>query len=247
MTAPRGTRLSCVLAACVALAALAAPTFATLERDPMDDALDRRLPELSFDAVPFSDALEALKDAAGLNLFVDWKTLEAAGIDKTTPVTFRARGMTARKVLARLLREAGGGNQLTFEVTQGSVEVTTQEEADKRLEVRVYDIRDLQFVPLDVPPPPPPSANFQLQAITRGGGGGSASPFTGNGGSTGNRTERPTPDERGNELAEIIQESVRPEVWLANGGNSSIRYYNGTLIINAPRSVHEMIGTPVKP
>jgi hypothetical protein len=35
-------------------------------------------------------------------------------------------------------------------------------------------------------------------------------------------------------------------VWRQNGGPASIRFFNGTLIVTAPRSVHEAIGGPLE-
>jgi hypothetical protein len=40
----------------------------------------------------------------------------------------------------------------------------------------------------------------------------------------------------------MIRETVRPEIWRENGGAASIRFYNGNLIVTAPRSVQEAIG-----
>jgi hypothetical protein len=37
---------------------------------------------------------------------------------------------------------------------------------------------------------------------------------------------------------------VRPEIWRENGGTASIQYILGELIITAPLSVQEAIGTP---
>ena len=40
----------------------------------------------------------------------------------------------------------------------------------------------------------------------------------------------------------LIKELVQPEVWVDAGGSAQIRYFNGNLIVTAPRSVHEAIG-----
>jgi hypothetical protein len=54
-----------------------------------------------------------------------------------------------------------------------------------------------------------------------------------------------TKAERADELIRLIQDIVQPEIWRDNGGTATIRYFNGHLIITAPRSVHEAIGGPV--
>ena len=51
-----------------------------------------------------------------------------------------------------------------------------------------------------------------------------------------------TRDERGDELVTLITETVRPEIWAVNGGTATIRYFRGSLVVTAPRSVHEALG-----
>jgi hypothetical protein len=223
----------------------ATPPPAENRNVPIKVALERRIPEVRFDAVALSDALDFIRDAAGINVRVDWKVLENAGVDKAAPVTFRLRNITVRKALDMVLREVGAGTKLAFEVEDNVLLVTTQEEADRILVTEVYDIRDLLFTPLDAGDPP--ALEMQLEPVERGGGGGGGSDIFGNGGgnSGGQNTTR-TPDERGAEIAELVQTLIRPEVWQVNGGPGMIRYFNGSLIVTAPRSVHELIGTPVR-
>ena len=44
----------------------------------------------------------------------------------------------------------------------------------------------------------------------------------------------------------MIRETIRPDVWREAGGPASIRYYNGNLIVTAPRSVQEALGGPTE-
>jgi hypothetical protein len=44
---------------------------------------------------------------------------------------------------------------------------------------------------------------------------------------------------------DLIVQTVYPNMWVQNGGKASIRFFNGNLIVTAPRSVHEAIGGPV--
>jgi hypothetical protein len=210
-----------------------------------DDALDAVIPTVNFDATPLSDAIDFIRDAAHVSIQVDWKTLEAAGIDKSTPVSFKLRSISARKALDTVLREVGAGSKLAYEIDENVIEVTTQDEADKKLVTEVYDIRDLMFTPLDAGQPP--QIQFQLTAVQRGGGGGDGGNMFGGGSSGGNQNNDKTPEQKGAELVDIIQNLIRPEIWQAQGGPASIRYFNYCLIISAPRSVHDLIGTPVKP
>jgi hypothetical protein len=76
-----------------------------------------------------------------------------------------------------------------------------------------------------------------------GGGGGGFG-----GGSGGGLTQEKirTKQERADDLVTLIRETIRPEIWKENGGTAAVRYYNGNLIVTAPRSVHEAIGGPVE-
>lgn len=71
-----------------------------------------------------------------------------------------------------------------------------------------------------------------------GGGGGTGG---GGAGGAGGSSDLGNAEERAEELIELITEVIRPDVWQANGGTATIRYFNGNLVVNAPRSVHEML------
>lgn len=212
---------------------------------PSNEAnLDRRIPLVQFSATPLSDCLDTLAETAGVSFQIEWRALESAGVDRTTPITFKLRNVTARKVLDLLLREAGSGSALTWEDDEGVITITTQEQADRRLYVEVYDVRDLLFTPLDAGAPP--TLDFTLTPIQRGGGGSSGGNLFGNSSSGSPNSDTQTADQRGDNLVQIIQTTLRPEIWNVSGGPASIRYLNGTLIVNAPKSVHELLGTPVR-
>jgi hypothetical protein len=81
-----------------------------------------------------------------------------------------------------------------------------------------------------------------------GGGGGGGGLF---GGGTGTGTDRRdreqgrTRAERAQDLVDLIMDVIEPDIWRENGGPASIRYFNGSLIVTAPRHIHEMIGGPL--
>lgn len=97
------------------------------ESDPQLKALlEKKLPEVNFSDTPFSDTIDFLRDITGTNVFVNWKALEAAGIDKNESVTLRVRNVSFGKVLDLLLQSAGGSVvQLTYEADQGVISITT--------------------------------------------------------------------------------------------------------------------------
>ena len=205
-------------------------------------ALDQRLPEMKFTGVTLGDAIDFLRDAGGVNIHVNWKALEEHNVTPDTTVNVRLRAVTVRKILTVLLSEAGGGDALTFYVDEGVVEVTTRDLADKKVYTKVYPVDDLVMeIPQFAEPP-----SFNLQSTTdqsRGGGGGGGSGIFGGSGSDQNRDQANTTtrDQRGEELVQLITETVRPDIWAVNGGTATIRYFRGNLVVTAPRSVHEAL------
>jgi hypothetical protein len=108
------------------------------------NALSKRLPEVRFDSIPFTDTIDFLRDVTGANISVNWRALESAGIDKNTPCSTRLKDVSFEQALTHILREAGGGTvKLAYAVSDGSVVVSTEEELSSRLQLRTYVVTDL--------------------------------------------------------------------------------------------------------
>jgi hypothetical protein len=203
-------------------------------------ALTTVLPAVQFSSTPLADALDAVADMSGGNINVDWKSLETAGVSRQTPVTVSLHDVVMSKVLSMLLSQAAGGETLTYYLDDNVIQITTQAVADKELVTVVYDVEDL--VALD------PNFNPTLPSVTisggGGGGGGGGSSAVSSGGSNAGNNSSSTPDARAAQLIKIIENAVRPEIWKDNsgGGSATIEYWNGKLIVTAPRSVQQAIG-----
>lgn len=231
-----------ILMAVVIGLSVAAPTAVAA---PRDQALDRTLPEMKFTGVTFGDAIDFVRDVGGLNIHVNWKALEQEGVTADAPVNIRLRAVSLRKVLNLLLSEAGGSDRIAFYMEDGVVEVTTRALADKKVYTRVYPVDDLVMeMPEFIQPP-----SFNLQSSSNqggsgGGGGGGGSGLFGGSSSNSNRDRDNviTREQRGEELVQLVTETLRPDIWAVNGGNATIRYFRGSLIVTAPRSVHEALG-----
>ena len=217
--------------------------------------LSQRVPELKFQGVTLSDAIDFLRDISGANMTVNWKALEGAGVSRDTSVNLHLRGVSMRKALDLLLSEAGGGDQLTYDIDQGVIEITTRELADRKMVTRVYPVDDLIMVIPDFTDAP--QFNLDASQNQSGGGGGSSGGAGGAGGGqttianslfanqgqlNQNQEQVKTKAERAQELVDLIQNIVFPDIWKDNGGTASIRYFNGSLVVTAPRSVQEAIG-----
>jgi hypothetical protein len=206
------------------------------------NALNRVMPDVKFDGVALRDCFDFIQDITGANVHVNWRALEEAGITKDTPVTVRLRSVSLRKVIGLLVSEAGN-QQLAFYVDQGVIEITTKQIADRQMIIKVYNVQDLI---MDIPDAVP-NVDFSLE-----GNGGERSDNSIGGTAqrpsaigTGGSEQPKSKAERGQALAQLIMETIQPEVWKQNGGTASIRFFNGNLIVAAPRSVHEAIGGPL--
>jgi hypothetical protein len=227
-----------------------APADKPVSNTPVRRSLDRPIPEIRFTGNSFSDCIDFLTDATGANIVVDWKALEAAKVTKDTPITLRlSTSIRLRKVLTLMLDQAGGAGVLTFYVDQGVLTITSQEQADKELITRLYPIQDLLFQHPDYNDAPTLSIQSNNATAGGGGGGGGASgggPFGGGGGGstdTNNTSNNMTSQQRADEIIKLITDTVRPEIWKVNGGNATISFIRGNLVVSAPRSVHEMLSS----
>ena len=134
-----------------ALNASAAPATTQPEAQPdidpvLRNQLDRQLPEVNFDGVGFSDVTDFLRDVTGANIVVNWKSLEAAGVDRNTPVTVRLRQIKFAKALSVILDSAllsnGKSGSLVWRADGNVLIIAAASEGGKVVQ-RTYDVHDL--------------------------------------------------------------------------------------------------------
>jgi hypothetical protein len=213
--------------------------------------LNNSVPGAKMIGIPLVDAIAYLHDVSTANINVDWKALEAANVGKDTPININLRNVSLAKVLSLVLSQAGGGGDLlTYYVHGNVIEITTREVADKQILVVAYYVDDLlslddtfDYTVLNSFSPSPSGGGG---GSSGGGGGGTSSIFGGSSGSQ-NSSQNPaaTKQQKADNLIKLIEKMIKPEVWKDNGGNSQIQYFNGNLVVAAPRSVQELIGGPV--
>jgi type II secretory pathway component GspD/PulD (secretin) len=205
--------------------------------------LDRSLPELTFDGVGFSDVVDFLRDVSGANIFVNWKSLEGAGVDRNAPVTAKLRNVKFSKALNIILDSVGGGTaKLGYTIDEGVIEIATADELGKNTLTRVYDIRDLIINIPDFDNAP----DFSLQSTSNnaaqaggagggggGGGGGGQSLFSGGGSGSGAAAgQGQTRQELVDAITKLITETVAPDSWRDSGGSvGALRELQGQLIV----------------
>ncbi len=235
--------------AATALAILAASALATSPSAASDPAspLSRKIAVFEARQQPLADVMQTLADLAHINLSIDWKSLEQAGYSKDMPVTVRLHHMAVGKAMQIVLDQVvTENNDLALRLEDGLLTFTTAAKADSLLVTRVYDMNEFTFDPNQSGDEHLPKLlnNSQSQSSSAGStyvqSGNSSGPFSGGGGGNGNNAQTEQENTtRLTALKELIQTTVRPEIWDINGGTAKITVlaWKSQLIITAPESV----------
>ncbi|MCH7729430.1 MAG: hypothetical protein IH991_23580, partial [Planctomycetes bacterium] len=89
---------------------------------------------MAFNKTPLSEAIEFLKDYHKIEIHLDAKALEDAGIESDTPVTRNIKGITLRSALKLMLRDL----DLTFIIKDEILQITTPEVAENFNITKIY-------------------------------------------------------------------------------------------------------------
>lgn len=188
--------------------------------------------QVSLNQVTAREAFEWLTTVTGVPILVNWRQLEAEGIDPNRTVQLVGRGMTVAQSLVMLTRQIEENEPLVIDVTPWYVQVITRRQANLDTEVRTYPIGDL----LHTIPQFTNAPEFDLSALLSEG---ESDLFGG-----GNQPEEVlSKKEQAEQIMALIRDMVAPDIWRENGGTAgSISYFNESLIVKAPRYVHSQIG-----
>jgi hypothetical protein len=234
------------ISAAPAPVAVATPQFNT--GDPRRDTLLRLMRPISVDFQDkrVEDVMTFIKDYSGADIEPLWADDQnGAGLDREKTVSVKVTNGSVLSLLEKVAEKArGDGSEITWQTTDtGTFQYGPKERLNKFRRVEIYDINDLlQDVP-DYRDVPQIDLQQALQAAQGGGGGGGGgkSPFK----EEQNRTQQQIQqdrEERSKAITQIITDLVENEQWVDNGGSGgTIRYYRGTLIVNAPDYMHRGI------
>lgn len=208
---------------------------------------------VNFDQTTSRDAFEYLKTALGIKIIVRYSDDETGlGIDPQTPITFEAEKMQALELLNAVLEQCGVSEACTWQLRNSFLEVGTKDRLSTSVtrELRTYPIRELLFETslfIDAP-----SLDLeQLYQQQRRYNSYPRSGLTGSigfGGSSAKSNTR-SMQQRAQEIVQLIIDNIETTGWEQNGGDwASIRYHDGSLIVNAPDFIHRQInGYPAVP
>ena len=214
---------------------------------------------VNFDQTPARDVFDYLSTTLGVNLIARYSDDTIAhGIDPETPISLSVEDMHALAVLELALEQCATVEGCTWQLRNDFIEVGTKERLSTPTarEIRTYPIDELVFAPTRFNNAPTVGINHLYPGY--GGYGGYAHPYSGRlsggyggygggyGGSVGPTTLAPAADQRKaqrtQEIVNLITETIEPMAWTVNGGDwATIRYRDGSLIINAPDYIHRQI------
>jgi len=231
----------------------------------LQELLDKRI-DLEVVEVPLKDVISYLQHETGIQFVIRQKIMEEASVSPDTPVTRSLKRVRVSTLLDLVLSEL----ELTYVERDELLLITTPEDAESRMEVRVYDCRDLLTMPApdnskktsprdgsagpkstssEIPgasaadPFGAPQGTLQQKAKTDGGFGGGMLA----GGSTENAgrktAERPLTEHeiKAQQLMDIVSHNVDPQTWDEYGGPGSIGEYNGLIVVAQTGETHRKV------
>lgn len=224
-----------------------------LEAKPVDaavasveDALNRRV-DINFEETPLNQVVDFLSETYGVQFYLYGKKLEEAGIQVDTAITKKFKQIRLKTALDLILDEL----ELTYVAKDDLIVITTPEDAESKLEVRVYDCRDLIAMPgLGEPGGIKPA---QADAGTGAGPpgeksdglGGDVAPDAQGGilaGADADRSNKRPPlskhDLRTEQLMDLIVTCVAPQSWDEVGGPGTMSPYNGLIVVSQTNEIH---------
>jgi hypothetical protein len=246
--------------ACSVLAQQGAPTGVVVteqrvvSRVPQRDTLQRMMKRISvnFEEKRLEDVIMFIRDFTGADLEPMWIDDRATdGLDKERLVTIKVENVTALKLLERIMEQSrgdfGGDNAWQMSDT-GALQFGPKSRLNRIRRVEIYDINDLITEIPDYRDVPRIDLQQALQASQQGGGGGGQGPFSETEGNE-NQQRRLDREQRSQEVMDLLRNLVEMEQWIENGGEGgSMRYWQGSLIVNAPDYMHRGInGYPYWP
>lgn len=210
------------------------------------ELLDRRVPEVFFQDLPFEQVVQWLRDHTGVNVSVHWQVMQDAGLDRDTPISVKARNLKLSQVLWMILNEAGGSElELAYRVGDDLITLSLREDFEREMIARVYDVSDLL---LRIPRFRNPARLSMAEALNNTGSGGdgqSRSTTLFDGGNTEpseNVDGRTDLDRDMRELIWVIQRAIEPTSWRGQGGTGTVTGLRRQLIVRNTPHVHQLLG-----
>jgi len=125
--------------------------------------LDKRLPALTFKEIGLSDGLDFLGDIAGLNMIVDWRSLNTVGIRRDMPVSLQVHDRRLSCVIKLTLTQVSSPTSRPAFVGVADAVVVSTENGLRRIQHDVQAMLDMVTKEKDSPLGKQLSLNYDLR------------------------------------------------------------------------------------
>ncbi|TWT46080.1 hypothetical protein RAS1_25270 [Phycisphaerae bacterium RAS1] len=216
--------------------------------------LNQQIPEVSFEEIPLESVIDWIANQTQANVKVRWQTIVDAGVERDKPISLKLKNLRLSAILWLILNEAGGGSvKLAYRAAGDLLVISTEEDLNKEMVTKVYDIADLLARPplfrnaaqLD-----PAQALQAVQQSSQGGQGGFGGRGGGGGGGGGgqlfqsgqqNRQEDNAGGDELQRLIDLITQTIEPDTWTQGGGQGTIHAFRSTIVVRNTLIVHQQI------
>lgn len=130
-----------------------------------------RHPRFDYAELPFSEVIDHIRETTGLNIVVNWTSLETAGIEQDHSITLQLNNVSVERALKAILDnissaaygEYGYSTVITYSVQDGIVTIANSEDLARDYYTVVHDISDLLLE----------TADYRGETLYEAGGTGS--------------------------------------------------------------------------
>ena len=211
--------------------------------------LRMRVAEVDWDEIALEDIVDWLREKSEdkVNILFRWNALQDEGVDRDSIITLQVRHQTVGDILSEVVDQMSSAGEVTFHGIENSLIVSTNQDFNRKLYLRVYEVTDILF---HVPDFGRSAPVVDLQQAARSGGGGQGggqSIFSGSQSSSEDlEEEEQEVEERIESLRALVQSVVSPDSWRLDDGSGPglgrIEMFNNRfLIVRNTMEVHEQL------
>lgn len=101
-------------------------------------ALEKQI-DVKFDELPLAQAVDVLRGKLGIPIEINRRSLDDVGLTTDTPMTISISGLSAKSILRHMLKQ----HDLTYEIRDEVLQITTPDYAGQNEQVVAYNVHDL--------------------------------------------------------------------------------------------------------
>lgn len=212
--------------------------------------LYKRVESVDWTEISFEEVIDWLRDESQgmVNIIIRWRPLSVENVSQESLVTLKLFNTRVADVLNEVLEQLSDDDQLGYHAYGNIIRISSKQDLNRQLYMRVYDVADLLFRVEDFGEEAP-QIDLQQTGGTGGGGGGGGGQSVFQGGSSGGGTSNRGGEQAEQELLERLEELrdkiknvIAPESWEGDrGGRGRIEIINRSLIVVNTVEVHEQL------